>query len=75
MNGKTVTSSPPPAYSANEVMTDMKCCCNIGCKAAGLSALTFCAGMAAGLLLPIGIVAVLEAAVLILLGYLCLFQW
>lgn len=57
----------------------MKRCCNIGCriscKAAGLSALTFCAGMAAGLLLPIGIVAVLEAAGLILLGYLCLFQW
>ena len=52
----------------------MKLCCNIGCKAAGLAALTFCAGMAAGMLLPICIVACLEAAALVFLGYLCLFQ-
>ena len=53
----------------------MKLCCNRGCKAAGLAALTFCAGMAAGMLLPICIVACLEAAALVFLGYLCLFQW
>ena len=51
------------------------CCCKINCKQAGLAALTFCIGMIAGLLLPIYIVAVLETAMLLFFGYLCLFKW
>lgn len=53
----------------------MKRCWRLECKQAGLAALTFCIGMLAGLLLPIYIVVVLETAMLILLGYFCLFKW
>ncbi|MCX7715329.1 MAG: hypothetical protein N2171_06350 [Clostridia bacterium] len=44
-----------------------------GCKAMGLAALMFCLGVIAGLLLPICIVAVIEAVLVLLIGYLCLF--
>ncbi len=47
----------------------------LGCKAIGLSALTFCIGIVAGLILPIYIVAVLEACLLVIMGYCCLFKW
>ena len=47
----------------------------LGCKAIGLAALTFCIGIVAGLVLPIYIVAVLEAALLVIMGYCCLFKW
>ncbi|MBQ8637056.1 MAG: hypothetical protein IJ423_03595 [Clostridia bacterium] len=53
----------------------MRCCCKIGCKPAGLTALAFCIGTLAGLLLPIYIVAVIETIMLIILGYCCLFKW
>lgn len=47
-----------------------------GCaKAVGLGALAFCAGIAAGLLCPPVIIAVIETVILVLLGYLCLFKW
>lgn len=50
--------------------------CMRGCsKAAGLSALSFCIGIVAGLFLPIAAVAVIETLLLILIGYLCLFKW
>lgn len=50
--------------------------CMKGCsKAAGLAALSFCAGMAAGLFLPIAVVAVVEALLLMVIGWLCLFKW
>ena len=47
----------------------------LGCKAAGLAALTFCVGIIAGLIFPVCVVAVLEALLLILLGCCCLFKW
>lgn len=47
----------------------------LGCKAVGLAALTFCVGIVAGLVLPIAVVAVLEALLLIIMGYCCLFKW
>ena len=47
----------------------------LGCKAVGLAALTFCIGIVAGLILPIQIVAVLEAILLVVIGYCCLFKW
>ncbi len=53
----------------------MRLCCKIGCKQAGLTALAFCLGTLAGLLLPIYIVAVIQTAMLIILGYCCLFKW
>lgn len=62
------------AYIDTEVRK-MKLCCKIGCKPAGLTALSFCIGTLAGLLLPIYIVAVIETALLIFLGYCCLFKW
>lgn len=46
-----------------------------GCKAVGLACLTFCIGVFAGLVLPIYIVAVIEAFMIILIGYFCLFRW
>ena len=46
-----------------------------GCKAIGLAALAFCIGIVAGLILPIYIVAVIEAVLLVLMGYCCLFKW
>ncbi len=52
-----------------------RCCWRIGCKQAGLAALTFCVGIVAGLLLPLYIVMVIETVMIVLLGYLCLFRW
>ena len=50
--------------------------CMRGCsKAAGLSALSFCLGIVAGMFLPIAAVAVIETLLLVLIGYLCLFKW
>ncbi len=47
----------------------------LGCKAVGLAALTFCVGMLAGLVLPLCAVAVLEAIMIVVMGYCCLFKW
>jgi len=47
----------------------------LGCKAIGLAALTFCIGIIAGLVFPIALVAVLEAILIVLMGYCCLFKW
>lgn len=50
--------------------------CMRGCsKAAGLSALSFCTGIIAGMFLPIEAVAVIETVLLIFIGYLCLCKW
>lgn len=50
--------------------------CMKGCeKTAGLVALSFSAGIVAGLFLPIAAVAVLEMVFLIIFGYCCLFKW
>lgn len=50
--------------------------CMRGCaKTAGLTILSFCIGVIAGLFLPIAAVAVIETILLILFGYLCLFRW
>lgn len=53
----------------------MRCCVRINSKQGGLAALTFCAGTLAGLLLPIYIVVVIETAMLLFLGYCCMFKW
>lgn len=47
----------------------------LGCKAVGLAALTFCVGVVAGLVLPICVVAVIEAVLIVIMGYCCLFRW
>ena len=47
----------------------------LGCKAVGLAALTFCIGVVAGLVLPICVVAVIEAVLIVIMGYCCLFRW
>ena len=47
----------------------------LGCKAVGLAALTFCVGMLAGLVLPLCAVAVLEAVLIVIMGYCCLVKW
>lgn len=47
----------------------------LGCKAIGLASLTFCVGMLAGRVLPVCAVAVLEAVLIVLMGYCCLFKW
>ena len=44
-------------------------------KAVGLTALSFCLGMIAGLFLPLAAVAVIEMALLVIIGWLCLFKW
>ena len=50
--------------------------CMRGCaKAVGLSALSFCLGIVAGLFFPVAVVAVMEMILLITFGYLCLFKW
>jgi hypothetical protein len=46
-----------------------------GSKALGLSVLTFCLGVIAGLILPIYVVAVIEAVLIVMIGYCCLFRW
>lgn len=50
-------------------------CMSGASKAAGLSALSFCIGIAAGMFLPAAAVAVIETMMLVLIGYLCLFKW
>ncbi len=53
-----------------------KCCLNcLGCKTAGAASLAFCIGVVTGFILPPTLVIILETAVLIFLGYLCLFKW
>ena len=47
---------------------------NLGCKAIGLAAMTFCIGMICGLLFPIYVVAVIETVLLIIVAYYCLFK-
>lgn len=50
--------------------------CMSGCaKAAGLTALAFCMGVIAGLILPVAVLAVIETLLLIIFGWLCLFKW
>lgn len=50
--------------------------CMRGCaKAVGLTALSFCLGVIAGMFFPITLVAVMELFLLITFGYLCLFKW
>lgn len=50
--------------------------CMNGCaKAAGLAALSFCAGVISGMFLPIAAIAIIELALLIIFGYFCLFKW
>ncbi len=44
-----------------------------GFKAFGLAAFSFCIGIIAGLILPIYFVAIVEAVLIILIGYFCLF--
>lgn len=45
------------------------------CKSAGLSCFAFCLGMVTGLCLPICVVAVIEAILILLMGYFCIFRW
>lgn len=44
-------------------------------KAIGLSILAFNLGIIAGMFCPLHIFAVIELAILTVLGYLCLFKW
>ena len=44
-------------------------------KAVGLAILSFCLGVVAGACLPAVWVAVIEMAMLVVFGYLCLFKW
>lgn len=49
--------------------------CMKGCsRAVGLSALSFCLGIIAGMFLPVAAIAVIETLLLVLIGYLCLFR-
>ncbi|MDY3031764.1 MAG: hypothetical protein SOS24_08420 [Clostridia bacterium] len=50
-------------------------CCRGCARAAGLSALSFCIGVAAGLFFPIAVIAIIETILLLIFGYLCLFKW
>lgn len=50
-------------------------CMRGSAKAVGLTALSFCLGVIAGMFFPIALVAVTEMILLILFGYLCLFKW
>ena len=59
----------------NKIKKEVMRVVRLGCKAVGLAALTFCIGIVAGLILPIYIVAVLEALLLVIMGYCCLFKW
>lgn len=52
-----------------------KCVAVPECKSVGLASLTFCVGVVAGLVLPICAVAVLEAIMILVMGYCCLFKW
>lgn len=53
----------------------MLACRLITCKAAGVSCLSFCIGIIAGVALPICAIAVIEAVMILFIGYLCLFKW
>lgn len=60
----------------------MKCACikKKACefltyKVCGIVALSFCVGMLAGLCLPLAFIAFLEAVLLMLIAYMCLFMW
>lgn len=55
----------------------LACCCLTGlsCRVFGVLALAFVTGTAVGMFLPIGAVAIVETALLLLLAYLCLFKW
>lgn len=44
-----------------------------GVRALGLAAFAFCIGVIAGLILPIYCVAIIEAVLIILIGYFCIF--
>lgn len=44
-------------------------------KVFGLMALAFCCGTIIGLFLPVAVIAILETALLLMLAYMCLFQW
>ena len=44
-------------------------------KACGIAAFSFCVGTIAGLCFPIAFIAILEAVLLLVLGWLCLFYW
>jgi len=48
---------------------------NLGTKAIGLAALTFCVGMICGLVFPIYVVATVETAMLLIIAYCCLFRF
>ncbi len=50
------------------------CMCGAS-KAIGLSILTFSIGIVVGMFCPLQALAVIELAMLLLLGYLCLFKW
>ena len=50
----------------------MRC---LGCKACGVSALTFCLGKIAGSIFPVELIAVLEAILIVVMGYCCIFKW
>lgn len=50
------------------------CMCGAS-KAIGLSIFTFSVGVVLGSFCPLQVLAVVELAVLLLLGYLCLFKW
>lgn len=47
----------------------------LGCKAIGLAALMFCIGIVCGLIFPVGVVAVVETLLIILIAYCCLFRF
>lgn len=54
----------------------VKCCCLKGAeKAVGLAILAFCLGTVVGMFCPIKILAIIELALLLILGHLCLFKW
>ena len=44
-------------------------------KTLGVLVFSFCAGMLAGLCLPMCIIAALETLLLIILAWMCLFKW
>lgn len=44
-------------------------------KTCGVAALAFCIGTIAGMCFPITFIAFLEAVVLLVLAWLCLFHW
>ncbi len=47
----------------------------ITCKIFGVLTISFCFGTVVGMFMPLGVVAVIETSLLLLLAYLCLFKW